>query len=117
MALPLQPLKFAVYSTPTLFSPVLPMPSPSDPCPKCGSHDLLHAEPFKRHFSIWAWLLGGFLLSLLWSASSSKAMRCQSCDHVFRLSSDITQIARILLVGLIILMLLNVLAQYYGWAE
>ena len=93
------------------------MPPPSDPCPKCGSHDLLHAELFKRHFSIWAWMFGGFLLSLLWSVSNSKKMRCQSCDHVFRLSTDFTQIARLLLVALIILMLLNVLSEYYGWSE
>ncbi|MEZ0387107.1 MAG: hypothetical protein ACAI34_08585 [Verrucomicrobium sp.] len=93
------------------------MSDSSSACPQCTSTDLRDAQPFKRHVNIWVFLFGGFLMSLLWSGSHKKEVRCGGCGHVFEQSKGRSKVARVLLLGLILLTLLNILAQYYGWLE
>ena len=86
-------------------------------CPRCGCTELRVAHPFKSHVNIWVFLFGGALLSLLWSGSRKQEMRCSQCDSVFAQSTRSSRVVSFLLLGFILLIVLGVLAEIFGWGE
>jgi hypothetical protein len=86
-------------------------------CPKCGSSELRVARPFKSHVNPLVFIFGGFLLSVLWSGSRKREMRCSQCDFVFEQSTRSSRIISSLLLSLILLIVLGALAEIFGWGE
>jgi hypothetical protein len=80
-------------------------------CPKCGGRDVQPAGVLRRHVNPWVFLLGGWLLSLLWSLSRKEDVRCVQCDIVFRRSTRGSRVALVLLILFILLILLGLWAQ------
>jgi hypothetical protein len=80
-------------------------------CPRCGGREVQPAGVLKRHISLWALLLGGWLFSLLWSGSRKQQVRCVQCETLFERS---TRTSRVVLVLLILFVLLTLLGL---WAE
>lgn len=86
-------------------------------CPKCGSSELRVARPFKGHVNLWVFILGGFLLSLLWSGSRKREVRCCQCNDVFQQSTRTSRVFSVILLCLILLIVLAVLAHFFGWGQ
>jgi len=65
-------------------------PNPPDPdgaricCAACGEYDRIEpALQLERSFSNGAFLAGGLLGNLFWSAGKSKRWRCAACGELF----------------------------------
>ena len=86
-------------------------------CPKCGSTEFRVAHPFKSHVNPLVLIFGGFLLSVLWSGSRKQEMRCSQCESVFEQSTRSSRVVLFLLLGFVLLIVLGVLAQIFGWVE
>jgi uncharacterized integral membrane protein len=84
---------------------------PIQACPKCGGTDLQPAVVLKNHFNIWLFLLGGWLLSLLWAVSRKEVVRCVQCETVFHRSTRASIVALVLLILLGLLVLLGLWAM------
>ena len=80
-------------------------------CPKCGGREVQPSGVLRRHVNPWVFLLGGWLVSLLWSGSRKEEVRCVQCDTVFQRPTRASRIAWALLILLILLILLGL------WAE
>jgi hypothetical protein len=84
-------------------------------CPKCGSTDFHTTDLFKRHVSVWAWLVGGFFLSVLWSGSRPQKMRCEKCDAVFQQTTHRSRILSVLFLLFIALIIYSWIEEYLEW--
>jgi hypothetical protein len=76
-------------------------------CPKCGGTEIRPAGALRHHFNVWIFLLGGWLLSLLWSVSRKEEVQCVQCESIFQRATRASIVARILLVLFILLVLLG----------
>ena len=76
-------------------------------CPKCGGTGLQRVCALKSHFNIWLFLLGGWIISLLWGLSHKEEVRCLQCEAVFSYVSRGSIVARVLLVLLLVLIVLG----------
>jgi hypothetical protein len=88
------------------------MPGHPSYCPKCKGGKLRKADPLKRHVNIIVWLLGGWIMSILWSCSRGRRMRCEECDHEFDQTSAGRQVAGVLLLLFISWAIYLLIADY-----
>lgn len=87
-------------------------------CPNCGSKEIQPWGLLTRRFNLWAFVFGGWLLSLLWSFSRKEEARCLKCETVFRRATLGSKVAWALLLLLIVLAFLTVaLTIYDSWPE
>ena len=65
----------------------------------------------------WVFIFGGALLSILWSGSRKEEMRCNQCGSIFEQATRSSRVLSVLLLGFVLLIVLAVLVEIFGWTE
>ena len=86
-------------------------------CPKCGCADSTPSGLLKSSVNVWVWLLGGWLMGILFGASRKKDRRCAGCDHVFQSHTLGSRVMLVLFILLVLLILFSYFAQFMGWDD
>jgi hypothetical protein len=90
------------------------MSNQSSHCPKCGSRDWRPTLVLKRQFSIWWFLLGGWLIAFLYGMSRKEQVRCVGCETIYERRSVFSKVALAILIFMMVLIVIGILTSLLG---